>query len=392
MMMTRNVEGRLPHFCFLLALIFAAASSGCHSSERQLPQAADVLAKTTQALQPTGQVTRLVIHDDRGFDVEVWVDSDGARARADNTTTTKLVTEGYYPRPAGYRISEIIANGETCDEIPSLSCANTADELLSLVLPWFVSAEEKNAPPVQSSTVHRETSEGSELLVLDEVTEGDGSPPLPFAIWPSDNIFCPLRRTLAVDPSSFLPVYFDVTLLCESQGYPPDYHYHATYSNIEFLDEGSVPETMFSPEAVRSEILDDELTKLKASPFQVYWLGSELPENLKINADDGLADARANWVSEDGDAAYFVYSPVHSSPAGLSIYELPKGQVGLHCMMEWPVSGTRDVTTKFGPALYCDAQEKQLVLTIGETVIRLVYSLGTPEWFVERANALVPLR
>jgi len=359
-----------------------AASSGCRSSQQpdvqpQL-QAADILAKTTEVLQPTDQVTHLTADDkDRGINVEVWLDADGLRARADSISN-------------GHRISEIITNGRTYEEIPSLSSANTPDALLSLALPWFISTKESLVVPIQSSTARRERLDGAEVLVVEEVTEGDDWR-IPYSIWPSDEFFCPVRRILAVDSSSYLPVYFDVTLLCQSEGYPGDYHYHAVYSNIEFLDRDSVPEAQFSPEAARAEILDEELMQLKDSPFDVYWLGSELPDNLKITADDGLKDARTNWPSEEGEAAFFAYSQLHSTGNGLEIYEWPAGDSGLHCAKEWPVSGTKNVTTKFGPALYCDAGQHQLVLTAAGTMLRLEYSLGDAQWFVDRANALIPL-
>ncbi|MGD0115109.1 MAG: hypothetical protein ABSC13_03785 [Dehalococcoidia bacterium] len=345
-----------------------------------------------QALQSTGNVTHLVMDDRRGISVEVWLDPANQRARADSTTTAALITEGYDPRPAGYRISEIIANGRTYDEIPSLSSANTPDESLSLALPWFVSSDKADTPAVQYSTVTRGRAGGKDVLTVNEVA--DAGIDVPFAVWPTDSPFlCPLQRTLTVDASSYLPVSLDVTLLCQQERYPTDYEYQIIYSSIEFLDEGTLPDAQFSPEAVRDSIIGEELAALKASPFDVYWLGSVLPASLKINGDDGLSDARANWPSQDGEVAYFDYSPVHSSPGGLGIYEWPKGDEGLFCTTEWPVSGTAEVVTRFGPALFCDAQEQQLVFTIGNTMVRLEYGLNNgPQWFIDRANALVPLK
>ena len=363
--------------CVLLAAL--SLPWGCRSSHETEAQAADILAKTTEVLQPAGQVTHLTVDDkDRGINVEVWLDADGLRARADSISN-------------GHRISEIITNGRTYEEIPSLSSANTPDALLSLALPWFISTKESLVVPIQSSTARRERLDGAEVLVVEEVTEGDDWR-IPYSIWPSDEFFCPVRRILAVDSSSYLPVYFDVTLLCQSEGYPGDYHYHAVYSNIEFLDRDSVPEAQFSPEAARAEIIDEELGKLKASPFNVYWLGEELPTDLRVTPDDGLADARAERPSEDGKAAFFAYTSLHSTGNDLEVYEWPVGESGPHCLQEWPVSGTKDVATKFGPALYCDAQEDQLVLTIGNTMIRLVSPGSTAEWLIDRANALVLLK
>jgi hypothetical protein len=346
-------------------------------------EAADILAKTTQALQPIDKITHLTIDDkERGITFEVWVDAQGSRARADRTEN-------------GHRLSEIIVNGRTYDEIPSLSSANTPDVTGSLALPWFVAPDERFAPVVESSGVNKKQVDGRQVVTVQQITSlGDNELPFSVPALFADADPCPLRRSLTVDQSSYLPISFDVTVLCQTQGLPRDYGYTAAYSRIEFLDRDSLPESLFSPEAARAQIIAEELAALKASTFDVYWLGPDFPTNLEITADDGLIDARADWRSQDGEVAYFKYGRIHSSPAGLEIYEWPKGDEGRFCLAEWPVSSAVEVMTKFGPALYCDAQEHQLMFTVGATQIRLVEGfLDSPKQdLIDRANALISLK